>query len=282
MAKTAIVTGANAGMGLATSIGLLKEGWHIIMVCRSEERGRAAVEQALRASGGQGTAELMLCDLGSLASIRRFAAEFLATGKPLDVLINNAGVISLKRQETADGFELMLGVNHLGHFLLTLLLLGRLKEAEQGRIVIVSSGAYKVGRLDFADLNLTRGFNVMRGYGQSKLANILFTTELARRLEGTNVTVNCLHPGAVATSLGVNRSTGFGKGMYALMRPFFLTAEEGSQTALYLARHPEVAKVSGEYYYKQRPQRLSSKAADRKAAEQLWAWSVQQTGAPPL
>lgn len=281
MVKTAIVTGANAGMGLTTSIGLMREGWHVVLACRNEERGREAIEQARRASGGRGTAELMLCDLGSLASIRRFAAEFLATGKPLDVLINNAGVVSLRRQETADGFELMLGVNHLGHFLLTMLLLDRLKEAEQGRIVVVSSGAYKVGRPDFADLHLTRRFNVMRGYGQSKLANIWFTTELARRLQGTRVTVNCLHPGAVATSLGVNRKNGFGKGLYKLIRPFFLTPEQGAQTALYLALHPEVAGVSGEYYYRQRPQPLNARAADRQAAEQLWAWSVKQTEAPP-
>ncbi|WP_028558926.1 SDR family oxidoreductase [Paenibacillus pinihumi] len=275
--KTAIVTGASAGMGLETAIGLAKAGMHVIMLCRNEARGQQALEKARSASGSD-SLELMLCDLGSLASIRSFAAQFVARNEPLDVLVNNAGVVSLKRELTSDGFESMMGVNHLGHFLLTLLLLEPLKQAEQGRIVVVSSGAYKAGRIHFNDPHLSKGFNAVKGYPQSKLANILFTRALAKRLEGTSVTVNCLHPGAVATSIGVSRSTGFGQSVHKLLKPFFLTAEQGSQTAIYLSVSPEVEGTSGEYFYRQRVQQLGAKATDDEAAERLWNWSLKETG----
>jgi NAD(P)-dependent dehydrogenase (short-subunit alcohol dehydrogenase family) len=264
-------------MGLATSIGLARAGLHVVMACRSETRGKEALAKVLE-SAGSGSAELMLCDLGSLADIRRFAAAFNERGEALDVLVNNAGVVSLKRELTKDGFESMIGINHLGHFLLTMLLLGRIKEAKQGRIVVVASGAHKAGRIRFEDPHFAKGFNVASGYGQSKLANILFAKSLAEWLAGTNVTVNSLHPGAVATSIGVNRDTGFGKSVHALLRPFFLTPEQGSETALYLALSPEVAGVSGQYYYKKRSQPLSGKAADDAAAERLWTWSAEVTG----
>jgi len=272
-----MVTGANAGMGVATAIGLAREGLHVIMVCRSEVRGQEALQKVREASGSSDV-ELMLCDLGSLASIRQFAEQFNARNEPLDVLINNAGVVSLKRELTSDGFESMMGVNHLGHFLLTLLLLDRLKEAEQGRIVVVASGAYKAGRIAFEDPHLSKGFNVVKGYPQSKLANILFTRTLAEQLAGTSVTVNCLHPGAVSTSIGVNRNNGFGKSVHALMRPFFLSAEQGAETTLYLALSPDVAGISGEYFYRKQVQKLSAKATDSTSAKRLWDWSLQQTG----
>lgn len=278
MSRTiAMVTGANSGMGLATSIGLARAGLHVVMVCRSETRGKEALAKVLE-NAGNGSAELMLCDLGSLADIRRFAAEFNAREEALDVLVNNAGVVSLKRELTKDGFETMIGINHLGHYLLTMLLLDRIKESEQGRIVVVASGAYKAGRIRLDDPHFNKGFNVARGYSQSKLANILFARSLAKRLAGTSATVNSLHPGAVATSIGVNRETGFGKSVHALLRPFFLTPEQGSETALHLALSPEVAGVSGQYYYKKRLQPLSGKAADDAAAERLWEWSARATG----
>ncbi|MDF2836131.1 MAG: short-chain dehydrogenase [Paenibacillus sp.] len=264
-------------MGLATSIGLARAGMHVVMVCRSEARGKQALAKVLE-NAGSGSAELMVCDLGSLADIRGFAAEFNARGEALDVLVNNAGVVSLKRELTEDGFESMIGINHLGHYLLTMLLLDRIKQSEQGRIVVVASGAYKAGRIRFEDPHFSKGFNVASGYAQSKLANILFARALAKRLAGTSATVNSLHPGAVATSIGVNRDTGFGKSVHALLKPFFLTPEQGSETALYLALSPEVTGVSGRYYYKKRLQPLSGKAADDAAAERLWTWSAQATG----
>lgn len=273
--RIVIVTGANAGMGLAAVIELAKAGAEVVMVCRSRQRGEEARAKALAESGASHI-ELMLCDLGNFASIRSFCASFAERYSRLDVLINNAGVVSIKRELTDNGYESMLGVNHLGHFLLTTELLGLLHASPQGRIVVVSSGAYKIGKIHFDDINLQRGFNVAKGYAQSKLANILFTRELARRLEGSNVTVNCLHPGAVGTSLGVNRDTGFGKSMHALLRPFFLTPLEGAETALYLAGSEEGGTASGNYYYKKKQQMLSGRASDDEAAKRLWKWSEEQ------
>ncbi|AJS59736.1 SDR family oxidoreductase [Paenibacillus sp. IHBB 10380] len=275
--KIVLVTGANSGMGLSTSVELARRGAHVIMVCRNAERGRKAMEETIRQSGSK-RIELMLCDLGDLGSIRRLAVEFEAKYPILDVLINNAGVVSLKRQLTVDGFEMQLGVNHLGHFLLTNLLLGPLQAAKQGRVVNVSSGVYKVGKIHFEDLTLERGYNVAKGYARSKLANILFTKQLAVRLKGTNVTANCLHPGAVGTSLGVDRQTGFGKSVHRLLRPFFLTPEQGAETGIYLATASELSEVSGEYYYKKEIQPLKPRAMNMQEAEKLWIWSEQQVG----
>ncbi|MEO3947764.1 SDR family oxidoreductase [Gorillibacterium sp. CAU 1737] len=275
--KIAVVTGANSGMGLATTIQLAKQGATVIMACRSRERGEAARAEAVRQSGSTAI-ELFLCDLGDLASIRSFADTLTGRHPVIDLLINNAGVVNLKRETTQEGFEAMLGVNHLGHFLLTLLLLDALQKAPSARIINVSSGAHKIGRIDFANPHLTRGYNVIRGYAQSKLANILFTKELARRLAGTHVTVNALHPGAVATNIGMDRKTGFGKRILALLRPFFLTPEQGAETALYLATSDEAAGVSGEYYYRKKPAPVSVRAEDAALARELWTWSEQEVG----
>lgn len=276
--KIAIITGANSGMGLASTIALARMGAHVIMACRSQARGEAALEQAKQACNGCGDIRLMQLDLGSFSSIRQFASEYQAQYDRLDVLLNNAGVVTIKRETTADGYEAMLGVNHLGHFLLTNLLLGPLKQAQQGRIVNVSSGAHKIGKIHWEDPNLSKGFHVAKGYAQSKLANILFTKELARRLSGTGVTANALHPGAVSTSIGVNRETGFGKAVHRVLRPFFLTPDEGAKTAVYLASAPEVEQVTGDYFVKCKPVRTTEKAGDPQLAARLWEWSERQTG----
>ncbi|TCP19158.1 NAD(P)-dependent dehydrogenase (short-subunit alcohol dehydrogenase family) [Scopulibacillus darangshiensis] len=273
--RIAVVTGANSGMGLATSAALIKRGFHVIMACRNSERGAKALQQVKQDSGANHV-ELMTCDLGSLDSIRTFAKQFKERYQRLDVLVNNAGVVSIKRETTADGFESMIGVNHLGHFLLTNLLLDRLKQAKQGRIVTVSSGAHKAGNIHFNDPHLSSKYNVVKGYSQSKLANILFTRELAERLESSSVTANCLHPGAVGTNLGVNRNTGFGKAIHRVLRPFFLTPAEGADTAIYLATSPDVTDNSGEYFYKRKIASISAKARDKALAKKLWAWSEQQ------
>ncbi|MBP2000713.1 NAD(P)-dependent dehydrogenase (short-subunit alcohol dehydrogenase family) [Paenibacillus shirakamiensis] len=275
--KLVIVTGANSGMGLATTVELARQGATVIMACRNKERGEKALAEA-KSRSGSSRIELMLLDLGSLRSIRAFAEAFTAKYEALDVLVNNAGVVSLKRQLTEDGFEVMLGVNHLGHFLLTRLLLDTLLRAEQGRVVNVSSGAYKIGAIHYEDPTLSKRYFVAKGYARSKLANILFTKELARRTKGTSLTVNCLHPGAVATNIGVDRGTGFGKTIVGMLRPFFLTAEQGAETAIYLATSPEVKNISGEYFYKKKPQALQSKATDPQAALKFWGWSEQEVG----
>ncbi|MFX3632053.1 MAG: SDR family oxidoreductase [Candidatus Pristimantibacillus sp.] len=270
-----LITGANSGMGLASTVELAKAGAHIVMACRSKERGEQALQQAMQQSGSK-RIELMLCDLGSFESIRAFAETFKHKFDRLDVLLNNAGVVSLKRELTTDGYESAIGVNHLGHFLLTNLLIELLEKAPQGRIINVSSGAHKAGKIHYPDPSLTKGFNVVKSYSQSKLANILFTKELARRLKGTNVTVNCLHPGAVGTSIGVDRQTGFGKSVHTLLRPFFLTPAQGADTAIYLATSDEGGKVSGKYFYKRKITNVSTKANDSTEALKLWEWSEQQ------
>ncbi|WP_440117526.1 SDR family oxidoreductase [Paenibacillus sp. QZ-Y1] len=277
--QTAIVTGANSGMGLATTIELARQGYRVIMACRSEKRGQQALQEALRQSGSNAI-ELMLCDLGSLDSIRHFAQTFRERYDTLDVLINNAGVVMVKRKETSDGFEQSIGINHLGHFLLTLLLIEPLKAAKQGRIVNVSSGAYKAGKIHFADPHLHHGYNPIKSYAQSKLANVLFTRALAHKVADTRITVNCLHPGAVGTSIGVDRNTGFGTRIMALAAklPFFLSPEEGAQTAIYLATSPEVAGVTGRYFYQQKEQQLKAHATDDATAERFWTWSEEQVG----
>ncbi|MDR6724190.1 NAD(P)-dependent dehydrogenase (short-subunit alcohol dehydrogenase family) [Paenibacillus amylolyticus] len=275
----AIVTGANSGMGLATTIELARKGYHVIMACRSEQRGQEALQEALRQSNSTAI-ELMLCDLGSLDSIRRFAHSFNERYDTLDVLMNNAGVVMVKRKETSDGFEQSIGINHLGHFLLTLLLIPPLRRAQQGRIVNVSSGAYKAGKIHFEDPHLHKRYNPIKGYAQSKLANVLFTRILARKVADSRITVNCLHPGAVGTSIGVDRNTGFGTRIMAIVGklPFFLTPEEGAKTAIYLATSPEVAGVTGKYFYQQKEQKLQAHATEDAVAERFWTWSEQQVG----
>lgn len=277
--QTAIVTGANSGMGLATTTELARQGYRVIMACRSEKRGQQALQEALRQSGSNAI-ELMLCDLGSLDSIRHFAQTFRERYDTLDVLINNAGVVMVKRKETSDGFEQSIGINHLGHFLLTLLLMEPLKAAKQGRIVNVSSGAYKAGKIHFDDPHLHHRYNPIKSYAQSKLANVLFTRALAHKVADTRITVNCLHPGAVGTSIGVDRNTGFGTRIMALAAklPFFLSPEEGAQTAIYLATSPEVAAVTGRYFYQQKEQQLKAHATDDATAERFWTWSEDQVG----
>ncbi|MBY3619651.1 SDR family oxidoreductase [Acinetobacter sp. CUI P1] len=275
--KIALVTGANSGMGLATTVELARKGAKVIMVCRNRQRGEEALAAAKQKSHSEDI-ELMLCDLASLESIRSFAEEFTRKYPILDILINNAGVVTIKRQLTKDGFEMDLGVNHLGHFLLTNLLLEPLKAAEQGRIVVVASGAYKIGALHYEDPTLARRFNPAKAYARSKLANILFTKELAARLQGTRVTVNCVHPGAVGTNIGVNRETGFGKSILKLLSYFFLTPEQGADTAIYLAMEPELREVTGQYYYRRKNQELTPRAKNKQEAKRLWQWSQEQVG----
>ena len=275
--KYVLITGANSGMGLAATVEMARRGATVIMACRSRQRGEEALTEAKRRSGSE-QIHLMLCDLGSFASIRAFAEAFKAAYPVLDVLMNNAGVVTIKRELTADGYERDLGVNHLGHFLLTRLLLDNLKAAEQGRIVVVASGAYKIGKLYLDDHTLSRGFNPGKAYARSKLANILFTRELAARLQGTSVTVNCLHPGAVGTSIGVNRETGFGRTLLKLLSHVFLTPEQGADTAIYLATAPELGSVSGQYFYRREIQELAPRAKNEEEAARLWEWSLEQTG----
>ncbi|MBI4977745.1 MAG: SDR family oxidoreductase [Spirochaetes bacterium] len=275
--KIMLITGANTGIGKATATALARTGARVVMFCRDQQRGEQAMKDIISDSGSSAV-DLIRCDLGSLADIRRAAAEFKKRYKRLDVLINNAGVITLDRQETVDGFELQFGVNHLGHFLLTHLLLDMLKKSAPSRIVVVASGAHRAGRIHFDDINLRKHYSVIRSYGQAKLANVLFSNELARRLAGTGVTVNSLHPGAVASNIGVDRKTGFGKTIMWLAKLVLLTPEQGARTSVFLAADPSAAQITGTYFSKCRPVKTSRRAADKDAAEKLWTLSAQMTG----
>lgn len=269
--KIAIVTGANSGMGKATAAALADMGATVVMVCRSEKRGLEALKQLQEKS--ERKLELMLCDLGDFSSIRAFTDVFRTKYKKIDILVNNAGFISLDRQLTKDGLEMQFGVNHVGHFLLTTRLIDLFTEG--GRIVNVSSGAHKTGNIYFDDINLTKHFNVIKAYSQSKLANVLFTRELARRLENKGILVNCCHPGAVATNIGISRDTGFGKTVTGMLKPFFQTPEQGASTAIYLATSKEVEGITGEYFYKCKIAKSSERSKDMELAKRLFEFSEQ-------
>ena len=272
--KTAIVTGANSGMGLATVEALSDKGATVIMLCRNEERGRAAIA-GLTADKDRDL-DLILCDLGDYESIRNFAWCVKEKYPRVDILVNNAGFISLDRQETKEGVERQFGINHLGHFLLTTLLLDLMNPGS--RIVVVASGAHKVGKIHFDDINLKNGYNVIKAYSQSKLANVLFTKELARRLKKRRISVNCCHPGAVATNIGIDRETGFGKTITGLLKPFFQTPADGARTAIYLAVDEAVSNKTGGYYYMCKPARSSRLSKDKDLAKRLYELSEGMVG----
>ncbi len=269
--KIAIVTGANSGMGYATVEALSNMGATVLMLCRSRERGMAAI--ASLTAKKERKLELILCDLGDYSSIRT-AAEYVKANYPrVDILVNNAGFISLDRQETKEGIERQFGINHLGHFLLTSRLLDLMVPGS--RIVNVASGAHKVGRIHFDDINLKKNYNVVRAYSQSKLANVLFTKELARRLRKRRISVNCCHPGAVATNIGIDRETGFGKTVTGFLKPFFQTPAEGARTTVYLATDEAVRNKTGGYYYMCRPARSSKLSRDCNLAKKLYEFSEE-------
>ena len=269
--KIAIVTGANSGMGMATTAALADMGATVIMLCRNEKRGKEALDKLMEKS--ERKLDLMLCDLGDFSSIKDFTDTFRGKYKSLDILVNNAGFISLDRQITKDGLERQFGVNHIGHFLLTMRLVDLFFSG--GRIVNVASGAHKTGNIHFDDINLTKHFNVIKAYSQSKLANVLFTRELAKRLQSKGITVNCCHPGAVATNIGISRETGFGKRITGMLKPFFQTPEQGASTAIYLATSKEVSDITGEYFYKCKVAKSSKRSKDMELAKRLFEFSEQ-------
>ena len=269
--KTAIVTGANSGMGMATARALLDKGATVIMLCRSEKRGNEAYKKLTE--DGNGRTYLILCDLGDYDSIRSFVRQVKERFDKIDILVNNAGFISLDRQETKEGLERQFGINHVGHFLLTTELLDIMSEG--ARIVNVASGAHKTGKIHFDDINLTKGFNVIKAYSQSKLANVLFTRELARRVADRGITVNCCHPGAVATNIGIDRESGFGKTITGLLKPFFQTPEEGARTAIFLASDESVKDISGEYFYKCKIAKSSKRSKNMELAQKLYEFSEE-------
>jgi NAD(P)-dependent dehydrogenase (short-subunit alcohol dehydrogenase family) len=275
--KIMLITGANSGIGKAAAVALAEMGAHVVMLCRDPQKGEKARQEVIRSSRNN-RVDLMICDLASLESVRRFAAEFTSRYPRLDVLINNAGIYTSKRMETADGFEYQIGVNHLGPFLLTGLLLDLLKESAPSRIINLASAAHVGGRMNFDDLQLTQGFSSWKSYARSKLANVLFTYELARKLTGTGVTVNCVHPGFVHTRFAYNREKNRPNFMMFLLRPFMISPARGAETVIYLAASPEVENVTGKYFYKRRAKASSRVSYDLGDAERLWEVSTRLTG----
>lgn len=273
--KVCIITGASSGIGRATACGLARLGATVVLVCRNRERAEAT-RAAIVAATGNARVEIALADLSAQAEIRQLAHELLGRYPQIHVLINNAGVLNRSRSTTADGIETVFAVNHLAYFLLTQLLLARLAASAPARIINVASGAHNWGPLDVDDLQNERRYRSLRAYGQSKLCNILFTRELARRLVGAGVTVNAMHPGGVATGLGGNNGW-WAKLIATALKPFVLTAEQGADTVVYLATASEVEGVSGKYFIERREAQPSPAALDDETAKRLWQASVELT-----
>ncbi|XP_065363272.1 retinol dehydrogenase 11-like [Calliphora vicina] len=271
--KVVIITGCNTGIGKEIALDLARRGARVYMACRNYEKCEQARLEIISRTGNPQVFNRSL-DLSSLASVRRFVKNFLLQEHHLDILINNAGVLGVKHSLTSDGFEQHLAVNHLGHFLLTNLLLEALKNSPSGRIVVVSSIIHFMASINKEDLQGERNYNKMQAYAQSKLCNILFTRKLALLLKGSKVTVNCMHPGVVRTEIWRNDALlGF---LNALLSRLLLRSPKGgAQTALYLAIDPGVEGKSGDYYDRMKVAQISTKAKDSELAEWLWRESAK-------
>ncbi|KAM8714249.1 hypothetical protein ACLKA7_014393 [Drosophila subpalustris] len=278
--KIVIVTGSNTGIGKETVLELARRGATVYMACRDKKRTDEARLEIIRETNNQNI-HFRELDLASLDSIRKFAADFKKEQNKLHILINNAGIMHCPRMSTKDGFEMQLGVNHMGHFLLTNLLLDLLKKTAPSRIVNVSSLAHSMGKMNFDDLNSEKSYNSFDAYNQSKLANVLFTRELAKRLEGTGVTVNAVHPGVVQTDLLRHYKffeTTIGRILVkGVQWVFFKTSKNGAQTTLYAALDPDLNGVTGLYFSDCKPKEVSNAAKDEKSAKLLWEESEKWT-----
>jgi NAD(P)-dependent dehydrogenase (short-subunit alcohol dehydrogenase family) len=266
--KVVVITGATSGIGRIAADRLAEMGARLVLVARDRARGEAVLG-ALRAPAGAAAHSVHYADLSRLDQVKRVGAEIAAAEPRIDVLINNAGSIFGARSVTEDGLERTFATNHMAYFVLTECLMERLKAAAPARVVNTASDAHKGRSLDFADLQNERSYGAQKAYGRSKLANILFTRELARRLAGSGITANCLHPGFVTTGLGQRDNALFGAIVWFAMR-FAGRPEPGAETIVHLAASPEVAGISGEYFYDRCPARPSSAARDDETARRLW------------
>ncbi len=278
--KNVLITGGTGGIGLATATGLAGLGARVGVVGRSAARGAAAAD-TVRRTVPSAQVDVFEADLSSQAEVRRLAAEVRQVYPRLDVLVNNVGGYWAHRHVTADGLEHTFALNHLAPFLLTHELRDLLVASAPARVVTVSSGAQAMGRIDLDDLQGERSYNGQRAYNQSKLANVLFTYELARRLEGTGVTATVLHPGVTRTAFGQEDSGRWMRLMLPVVRPVMKTPERGASTVVHLASSPEVAGVTGAYFANRRPKRSSKSSYDLELAGRLWAVSAALVGVAP-
>lgn len=274
--KVCIVTGASSGIGKAAAAGLARLGATVVLVCRDRGRGEAA-RRDIEAASGSPSLDLLIADLASQRAVRRAVREFKARHRRLDVLVNNAAVVLEHRQETEDGLEATYATNHLAYFLLTNLLLDVLEASAPSRVVNVTSSLHTTVTMDLDDLQSERGYEELRAYGRSKLANVMFTYELARRLEGTGVTANCLYPGLVSTNIDRDASQAFQE-HWSGLGPSMVSPEKGAATVLYLASSPDVEGVTGRHFADCKPTESSPESYDIKTARRLWESSARQAG----
>ena len=274
--KTALITGGTSGIGKATAVALAAMGADVVVVGRNRERGEVALGE-IKSQSHSESVELMLADLAVQDEVRGLAGAFLERYDRLDVLANNAGLVQSKRTETADRIETTLAINHLAPFLLTNLLLDRLKQSAPSRVITVSSEAQRWGDMDFDDLQSTQKYRGFPVYGMTKLANIMFTYELAERLKGTFVTANCLHPGAVGTNFGKNNG-GPMTLFFRAAKPFMRSPEQGADTLIWLASSPDVEGVSGKYFSDRKEIEAKKIAHDPTTRRRLWEISEDLTG----
>jgi NAD(P)-dependent dehydrogenase (short-subunit alcohol dehydrogenase family) len=280
--KSVMVTGATAGIGKAAAFALAEMGADLSIVCRNASKGRETLAE-IRDRVPKAAASMLVGDLGLQADVRRVASQFLATEKPLHVLFNNAGAVQQGRSETAEGFETTFAVNHLGHFLLTRLLLERLRASAPARVVSTASDAHKFARggLDFDDLQSEKKYTTFGAYGRSKLCNILFTQELARREAGNGIAANCFHPGFVGSDFAKNNGV-VARIVIAMISPFARSSAKGAETGVYLCSSPEVAGQTGGYYFNMKPHEPAAAAKVPGIAERLWEMSESLTARPEV
>jgi retinol dehydrogenase 14 len=274
--RTVLVTGGTGGIGRATALGLATMGAHLAITGRDRGRTEGAAGE-LRAAGG-GQVDVFVADLSCQSEVRRLAGEVLQRRSRIDVLVNNVGGYWTTRHVTADGLERTFALNHLAPFLLTNLLLDRLTQSAPARVVTVSSNAHARGRIDFDDLQGERSYSGARAYSQSKLANVLFTYELARRLQATSVTANALHPGVVRTAFGAEDPGGVQRRFTPFLRPFMKAPAQGAVTSIHVASAPELEQVTGRYFANSKPKRSSKRSYDEAAAARLWQVSAELVG----
>ncbi|HZF38496.1 MAG TPA: SDR family oxidoreductase [Blastocatellia bacterium] len=266
--RICLVTGANSGIGKVTAKALAEGGATVVMVCRNRDKGEAARDEIVRETRNENV-DLMIADFSDLSQVRRLAADVKAKYPRLHALVNNAGTYIGERKLNADGYETTFAVNHLGYFMLTVELLSLLKSSAPARIVNVASDAHRGGHIYFDDLNLEKAYSGWKAYGQSKLANVLFTYELARRLVGTDVTANCMHPGVVGTNL-FNSVGGLAGKVVRLFTSFMRTPEKGADTIIWLASSPEVEGITGKYFVDRKEQATNPESYDTAIAARLW------------